>query len=95
MDAARMLPFLGAFLFLVPVLWGGEGGRARATAGDGIYLILAWAALIVAAFVVSRALTRSAEAPPDPAATPARPDRPAGAPEDAAPAARPGPGADP
>ncbi len=26
MDAARVLPVLGAFLFFVPLLWTGEGG---------------------------------------------------------------------
>lgn len=63
MDAARLLPFLGTFLFLLPVLWGHDGGGARSTASDAIYLFVAWAGLIVAAFVISRALSRAAAAP--------------------------------
>jgi hypothetical protein len=72
MDAARLLPFLGAFLFLIPVLWRGADGGARSTASDGIYLIVVWAGLIVAAFVISRALMHAPEAPPatGPAETP-------------------------
>ena len=52
MDAARFLPFLGAFAFLVPLLWAGE---ARTAAGLA-YLFAAWAVLIGLSFVISRRL---------------------------------------
>lgn len=63
MDAARLLPVLGAFLFLLPVLWGPRPGtvEGRATASDGIYIFLAWAGLILAAFLMSRALAAHAD----------------------------------
>ena len=54
-DAARVLPFAGMFLFLLPVLWGGVR-----TAWGGIYVFAAWAALIVASAVLSHLLARGA-----------------------------------
>ena len=53
-DAARVLPVVGAMLFLVPLLWMGGGE----TAGGGIYLFVIWALLIVAAAAISRPLSR-------------------------------------
>lgn len=41
-DAAKLLPFLGLVLFLLPVLWADE---AR-TAGGMVYLFTVWALLI-------------------------------------------------
>ncbi len=41
MDAARVLPLAGVFLFLLPLLWGG-GPTARAI----VFVFLVWAALI-------------------------------------------------
>lgn len=64
MDAARLLPLLAAFLFLLPLLWDSREGRA--TAGDGIYLIVAWAGLILASFLISRRLAREAGGAPAP-----------------------------
>jgi hypothetical protein len=60
-DAARLLPFVGAFLFLLPVLWGPARGAPRDTAQDGIYLFVTWAALIVLAALISRSLRGQAE----------------------------------
>ena len=57
-DAARALPFAGLFLFLLPVLWGGEASVR--TAWGGIYIFAAWAALIVASAVLSHLLARKA-----------------------------------
>ncbi len=65
-DAARLLPLAGAFLFLLPMLWGPEGEAAaggRNTAVDGLYLMGAWLALVVAAALVAPGLR--AEPPPD------------------------------
>lgn len=61
-DAARLLPLLGAALFLSPVLWFAEGGAGPGTAAGGIYLFAVWTALILGAAVMSRGLTRN-EAP--------------------------------
>ena len=53
-DAVRMLPFLGAFLFVLPLLWV-PTGQARDLARDAVYLFLAWGALIaIAAFLAHR-----------------------------------------
>jgi hypothetical protein len=48
MDAARLLPVLGAFLILLPVLWL-PGSARHDTALEGIYLFAVWAGLIVLA----------------------------------------------
>ncbi|MFC2968735.1 hypothetical protein [Acidimangrovimonas pyrenivorans] len=62
MDAARLLPILGACLFLLPILWAPQPGEApRSTAHDGIYLFIAWAGLILAAVPMARALAPEAE----------------------------------
>lgn len=53
-DAARLLPVLGVALFMLPLL----GVGARSTGWNGIYLFLVWFGLIVAAFVLTRALSR-------------------------------------
>ncbi len=54
MDAARLLPVLGALLFLLPMLWSPLPGKepGRSTASDGLYLFAAWAVLIVVAAVL-------------------------------------------
>lgn len=65
MDAARMLPVLGAFLFFLPVLWLPAGASHR-TAMDGIYLFTVWAALIVLARAFAPSLAST-----DPGAAPA------------------------
>ncbi len=57
-DAARFLPFLGGFLFLLPILWAPAQTFKRDTAPDGIYLLLAWAVIILLAFLISRSLSR-------------------------------------
>jgi hypothetical protein len=55
-DSARLLPFAGLFLFLLPVLWSPAETQQRDTAPDGIYLFVAWALLVVATFLISRSL---------------------------------------
>lgn len=56
MDAARLLPILGFFVFLMPILWGPAAGGTRPTAEDAVYLFLVWPALILAAFGIARVL---------------------------------------
>ncbi len=61
MDAARMLPVLGAVLFFVPILWGAgrSGETSVGTAEDGVFLFGVWFALILGAALISRALARA------------------------------------
>ncbi|MFN3208269.1 MAG: hypothetical protein ACE369_04575 [Roseovarius sp.] len=67
MDAARMLPVLGAGVFVLPLLWkSGEGAR---TVVVMFYIFLSWSALIGLGWLVSRRLSA-----PD---APDTPDRPA------------------
>lgn len=56
MDAARLLPLLGVFLLALPVFWNPEQHEQPDTAGEGIYLFIVWAVLIVAAFIFARGL---------------------------------------
>ncbi len=58
-DAARMLPLVGVFLILVPILWQPAATAEPDTARGFIYLFVVWVALIAAAFVLSRRLSRS------------------------------------
>jgi hypothetical protein len=44
-DAARLLPILGLFLLLLPLLWT-HGDRTSLSAGDVIYFFLVWLGLI-------------------------------------------------
>lgn len=55
-DAARLLPFLGALLFLAPLLW---AGNPEATTGNTwIFLIGSWLVLIGMNFWLSHVLRR-------------------------------------
>lgn len=61
-DAARLLPVLGGFLFLLPILWAPARSFERDTAPDGIFLFLAWGGLIILAFVIARSLANPVSA---------------------------------
>lgn len=56
MDAARALPLLGAFLFLIPLLWSGPDGGPAQTRVGVVYLFAIWAFLIGGAAWLSRFL---------------------------------------
>ncbi|HBM61753.1 hypothetical protein ACFSDD_16460 [Salipiger marinus] len=62
MDAARVLPFLGLLLWLVPLLWpqGQEGGVRSSSAI--VYLFGVWAFLVLGSAVLVYALGRREEA---------------------------------
>ncbi|MGY6635085.1 MAG: hypothetical protein ACXIU8_15285 [Alkalilacustris sp.] len=101
MDAARLLPFIGIFLFVLPRLWGDAGadpGAAdpgAAAAREGVYLFVVWGGLVVAAAALSRILRTRAEEDGAEGRTEGRTE--GGAPEPApqipgAPAAEPGSG---
>lgn len=55
-DAARLLPVLGLFLLLLPILWIPDDGTGRRTALDGVYLFLIWGGLIAAARLLAPGL---------------------------------------
>ena len=61
MDAARLLPFVGVFLFALPMLWGSEESPGATTAREGLYLFAVWAGLILAAGVLARFLAAGLE----------------------------------
>lgn len=48
-DAARLLPIFGVFLVLLPILWTLNQNRSGGTARNGIYLLVVWSVLVVAA----------------------------------------------
>lgn len=66
-DAARLLPFLGIFLFLLPLLWApapiqpGHLAAVRDTAADGLWLVKVWAVLVVLAALLAPHLGREEE----------------------------------
>lgn len=66
-DAARLLPVVGLFLILLPVLWAPQDTFRRDTAPDGIYLFVVWAVLIGLAMGISRSLSAPGDVDdPDP-----------------------------
>lgn len=66
-DAARIVPVLGAALFLLPATGAVPEGQ-----GAFVYLFAVWAGLIALAAVLSRLLVRRTEGAVDPADPPAR-----------------------
>ncbi|MDH2325651.1 hypothetical protein QCN27_02100 [Cereibacter sp. SYSU M97828] len=46
-DAARILPFAGAVLFLMPLLW-----PSRGTGLNGLYMLAVWLGLVAVAAVL-------------------------------------------
>ncbi len=55
-DAARLLPVLGGFLVLLPILWVRADAPSGGTARDGIYLFVIWAVLVGAAALLANRL---------------------------------------
>lgn len=55
-DAARLLPLLGAFLLLLPILWARPAESGASTAYDGIYLFIVWLGLVVVAAALAPGL---------------------------------------
>lgn len=76
LDAARLLPFAGLVLFMIPILWQPAATDAADTGRGALYLFIAWAVLIAAALILSRKIigeealanpTAPETAPPGPA----------------------------
>lgn len=59
-DAARLLPILGGFLVLLPVLWTPGASSGADTAWDGIYLFSVWLVLVAAAAALAPGLAHDA-----------------------------------
>lgn len=57
-DAARLLPILGLFLLLLPLLWT-HGDRTSLSASDVIYFFAVWVGLIAVAAGFARGLSSS------------------------------------
>ncbi len=77
-DAAGLLPVLGALLFALPLLWLGAGGGAPRTSHVMLYLFAVWALLVVLSALVTRGLGTSGDAAPDEDADPGAPGDTAG-----------------
>jgi hypothetical protein len=60
MDALRLLPWLGAFLFGLPLFW-----SAPATASGLLYLFGAWLLLIVLSFALVRRFSGDPDGGPE------------------------------
>jgi hypothetical protein len=65
-DAARLLPIVGVFLILMPILWQPASTPAPDTGYGVAYLFVVWTLLIVAARVVSHFVARAADETEDP-----------------------------
>lgn len=74
-DAAGLLPLLGAFLFLLPLLWVGALGGAPRTSHVMLYLFAVWALLVLLSALVSRGLGAGGDALPNEDGDIAQPDR--------------------
>ena len=61
MDASRLLPLLGAGLWMVPILWQPAATEARDTAPGIVYVFGVWALLVIVAAALARGLTRALE----------------------------------
>jgi len=73
-DAARFLPLLGAFLFLLPIFWQpGETSRPD-TGFGGLYIFIVWGGLIALTALLSILIGRQATADEPPDADPGRGD---------------------
>jgi hypothetical protein len=60
-DAARLLPIVGVFLFLMPILWQPASTPAHDTGYGVAYLFIVWTLLILAARVISHFVAGVAE----------------------------------
>lgn len=61
MDACRMLPALGAVLWMIPILWQPAKTAEGDTATGIVYLFAVWIVLVGLAAVLARGLTRALE----------------------------------
>lgn len=62
MDGARLLPFLGAVLWVLPMLWASPEAEPVRTSRAMAYVFLVWLLLVALSLVLSRWLTESVDA---------------------------------
>lgn len=62
-DAAGLLPALGALFFVLPLLWVGAGGGAPRTSYVMLYLFAVWALLVALSALVTWRLGPGTEPP--------------------------------
>ena len=55
-DAARMLPIVGIFFFLLPILWSPGETLRKDTAPDGVFLFAIWLGLVAVAAALAPGL---------------------------------------
>ncbi|AWB48780.1 hypothetical protein HYN69_09915 [Gemmobacter aquarius] len=55
-DAARLLPLLGGFLLLLPILWAPPAATGASAAIDGVYLFVVWLGLVAVTAALAPAL---------------------------------------
>lgn len=72
MDAARMLPILGALMFMLPLLWAPQASPAEDTVRGMVFLFAVWAGLIAGTWLLARRLAPRDPPAPPPAADPSR-----------------------
>ncbi|MFU8882542.1 MAG: hypothetical protein ACNA7Q_09265 [Rhodobacterales bacterium] len=70
MDAARLLPVVGALLWLVPLLWPQSGADPAARAGVStssaiLYIFGVWTFVVLAALLVSLLVDTKSDRSPD------------------------------
>ena len=58
-DAVRLLPILGMFLFAIPLLWSKAGELGLPTSRAVLYLFGVWTVLIAISATLSRRLSRA------------------------------------
>ncbi|MBU9699378.1 hypothetical protein GU927_016145 [Rhodobacteraceae bacterium HSP-20] len=56
-DAARMLPVVGLFLLMLPMLWANGSSERQSTAWDGLFVFAVWSGLLVAAAAMAPGLS--------------------------------------
>ena len=59
-DVARLVPVVGTFLILLPILWDPAHTAQPDTARNGLYLFAAWAVLIAIAAILAPRLSNDA-----------------------------------
>lgn len=55
-DASRLIPVFGLFLFMVPLLWADAGAKPPNLAARGVYIFVVWLALVLATALISHRL---------------------------------------
>ena len=59
-DGARVLPFIGMLLWLIPLLWREDGAAAVRSSSAIVYLFGVWAVLVLAGGLLSARLEAQA-----------------------------------